>query len=418
MCRNRHKVKLSKYYAVKGNDEKHLFTDWDSCKEFLAGKKGYKYKSFSSKKEAECYFSGEDYAENAVKEDMNNGYAVAYTDGSYEESTGKYSFGAITFLPDGRQFSFCDSGNNSEFLSSRNVAGEILGVLETVKWAFLNGCDKLKIYHDYEGLSAWAEGRWQAKGAVSVYYMNRLKRYAGALKIVFEKVKGHSNNSYNEAVDKLAKAALFEGKKQVVTGIGCKISGNGEYEPLCEYIFKQTKGVKTTLGDDYCLFENRGKKLTVYRKKGVLTVCGDGGLLYVHAMGYFYRNTTISNVNRLIERFFDVDCETESVRGGIETTQFLAEHTDAKNYAPYIVFTLIDIEKRIEGTLKTKGFAGDKISRAFVKKDGEFKAVIPFSGAEKIEELYSFFYDYRTKLDDLIFTKKECLAFCAMARGL
>ena len=31
---------MSKYYAVKGNGEKHLFTDWDSCKEFLEQMKG------------------------------------------------------------------------------------------------------------------------------------------------------------------------------------------------------------------------------------------------------------------------------------------------------------------------------------------------------------------------------------------
>ena len=92
---------MSKYYAVKGNGEKHLFTDWDSCKEFLDGKKGYKYKSFSSKKEAEFYFSDKDYAESLVAEDLKNGFAVAFTDGSYEENLGRYSFGAVVFSPDG-----------------------------------------------------------------------------------------------------------------------------------------------------------------------------------------------------------------------------------------------------------------------------------------------------------------------------
>ena len=72
---------MSKYYAVKGNGEKHLFTDWDSCKEFLDGKKGYKYKSFSSKKEAEFYFSDKDYAESLVAEDLKNGFAVAFLHG-------------------------------------------------------------------------------------------------------------------------------------------------------------------------------------------------------------------------------------------------------------------------------------------------------------------------------------------------
>ena len=76
-------VVLSTYYAVKGNGEKHLFTDWDACKEFTAGKKGYKFKSFSTKEEAEFYLEDKDYAENAVAEDLKNGYAVAYTDGSF-----------------------------------------------------------------------------------------------------------------------------------------------------------------------------------------------------------------------------------------------------------------------------------------------------------------------------------------------
>lgn len=418
MCLNRHKFKLRKYYAVKWNEEKHLFVDWESCKEFLTGKKGYKYKSFATKQEAECFFSGEDFAENSVNDDLKSGFAVAYTDGSFEEATGKYSFGVIAFLPDGQRFSFCDSGNIPEFLTSRNVAGEVLGVLEAVKWAFLNGCDKLKIYHDYEGLSAWAEGRWQAKGAVSLYYVNRLKRYLGALEIVFEKVKGHSNNSYNEAVDKLAKSALFENKKQIVSGIGCKISGVGEYESLCEYIFRQSRGVKTSFGDDYCLFGNCNEKLTIYKKNSVITICGDNCLLYVHAMGYFYRNISIGGVNRLIERFFDVDCVTDTVHNGIETTLFLTENTSTVNYAPYIIFTLIDIEKRIERTLRSNGFTGDKISHAFIKKDGIFKTVIPFNGAETIEELYAFFYKYRIGLDNLVFTKNECLDFCAKAKGL
>jgi len=51
-----------------------------------------------------------------------------------------------------------------------------------------------------------------------------------------------------------------------------------------------------------------------------------------------------------------------------------------------------------------------------VKKNGEFKVLLPFGGAEKIEESYAFFYNYRTKLDDLIFSQKECLDFCAEAK--
>ena len=409
---------MSKFYAVKGNGEKHLFTDWDDCKKFLEGKKGYKYKSFSSKEEAEFYFLDKDYAENAVNEDLKKGYAVAYTDGSFEESVGAYSFGALVFSPSGEKLSLCDSGNNPDFLPSRNVAGEVAGVIEAVKWAFLNGFDTLKIYHDYEGLSAWANGVWQAKSPVSLYYTRCLKKYEGAVKIIFEKVKGHSNNSFNESVDKLAKSALFEGKKNVVSGMGCKISGTGEYESLCEYVYSQNKGVKARLEDNCCNFSLNGKNLSVYRKKSVVSVCGDNGILYLTAAGYFYRNGTLSGVNRLIERFFDVDVGFDALRSGVDVTEFLVKNVPAKNYAPYITFALIDMEKRVEGALKSKGYGGEKISRAFVKKEGEFKTLIPFNGSEKIEEIYNFFYRYRTALGGLEFNKKECLEFCVEARKI
>ena len=146
-----------------------------------------------------------------------------------------------------------------------------------------------------------------------------------------------------------------------------------------------------------------------------MSVCGDNGLLYLTAAGFFYRFCTKGGVNRLIERFFDV--ETNGGFGsGADVTEFLAKNVRAQNYAPYIVFALIDAEMRISGVLASKGFAGEKISRAFVKKNGEFKTVLPFNGAEKIEESYSFFYNYRTKLDDLVFSQKECLDFCAEAK--
>ena len=89
-----------------------------------------------------------------------------------------------------------------------------------------------------------------------------------------------------------------------------------------------------------------------------------------------------------------------------------------KNYAPYIVFTLIDIEKRIGGVLKEKGFKGEKISRAFIGKNGGFKTVLPFNGAEKAEEMYSFFYRYRINLNDLVFDKSECLKFVEEAKKI
>ena len=49
---------MAKFYAARGEENK-IFDSWDKCKAFLEGKKGYKYKSFSSRAEAEAYLIGE-----------------------------------------------------------------------------------------------------------------------------------------------------------------------------------------------------------------------------------------------------------------------------------------------------------------------------------------------------------------------
>ena len=69
---------MAKFYAVRGEENK-IFDSWDKCKAFLEGKKGYKYKSFSSRAEAEAYLSGEDFYEESIKKDLAYGYAAAVT---------------------------------------------------------------------------------------------------------------------------------------------------------------------------------------------------------------------------------------------------------------------------------------------------------------------------------------------------
>ena len=69
-------------------------------------------------------------------------------------------------------------------MSTRNIAGEVDGVLTAIRWAFLNGYKKIKIYHDYEGLSAWAKGIWSTGSPVSVHYVNEFDKYKGVVDVV------------------------------------------------------------------------------------------------------------------------------------------------------------------------------------------------------------------------------------------
>lgn len=407
----------SKFYAAKG-EEKRLFSDWESCKAFLEGKKGYKYKSFSGEEEARSFLDGKDYAKDRMDADLADGFAVAYTDGSFDERANAYSYGVAFISPNGEEREFCNRGEEKAYLPSRNVSGEVLGVLAAVKFAFLNGYDKLKIYHDYEGLSAWATGRWGAKSAISCFYVETLRRYEGGLQISFEKVKGHANNSYNERVDKLAKAALFDGQKKVVDGLGFKVSGNGEYETLLEYLKIQNRRASIKATSDSACFSTGDDFVRVFRKRGSTSVVGNCGKLYASAVGFFFRYSTVREFNRLIERSFDFNYVSEPLNDGFEITEFLLKNVKSEDFASFILFSLIEMEKRIMGSLKSQGFGGEKISKAFAKDGDGFETVFPIEGGDVLAERYAFFYKYRIAFDSLRLDAKECASFCAAARKL
>ena len=75
------------FYAVKKGNKTGLFTTWDECKTAVAGFSSPEYKGFVTKEEAEAYLNDEDIHFEQIKEDVNNGYVVAYTDGSFNEAT-------------------------------------------------------------------------------------------------------------------------------------------------------------------------------------------------------------------------------------------------------------------------------------------------------------------------------------------
>ena len=96
-----------------------------------------------------------------VSEDIRQGYLVAFCDGSYENSLNRYSYGLVLIDKENNEIPLCGYGSNQKFVSSNNIIGEIFGVINALDWAISNGYEKIKIYHDYEGLSRWISGEWQ-----------------------------------------------------------------------------------------------------------------------------------------------------------------------------------------------------------------------------------------------------------------
>lgn len=211
---------MSKFYAVKKGRNTGVFRDWSSCQEQVLGFKGAEFKSFKTEAEAMTYLGTGVYTKeqpsvdihtHCIDVELNEYTGIAYVDGSYKDGVG-YSFGCVFITKDGEEL-YYGYDNNKEMESIRNVFGEMLGVLVATRVAFQKNIKKLIIAHDYNGLSEWAKGNWNAKTTITKEYVRFLERYRPYMDTEFIKVKSHSGNKYNTISDKLAKRGLEEKKR-------------------------------------------------------------------------------------------------------------------------------------------------------------------------------------------------------------
>lgn len=203
-----------KYYAVKVGNHPGIFETWEECNENIKGYKGAKYKSFKLLEEAEIYINSDD-CEEKIDEEINNVKSIEsladdeiiiYTDGSSNKELNFSSYGVVCLHKSQPEYRF--SGIVKDINRTKNISGEIAGVLKALEYAKYKGKKKAYIYHDYEGLSKWHSGEWGVNSSDSIYYLEQLKQYEKDIQIEFVKVKAHSGNKYNEICDKLAKNEL------------------------------------------------------------------------------------------------------------------------------------------------------------------------------------------------------------------
>lgn len=164
----------------------------------------YEYLSGIEKRELNSSFEkGEECLENQI---------IVYVDGSFDEDIGKYAFGCIIITPNGEVVQESGNGDNPDSIALRNVTGEMLGAMFAVKWCDKNGYSTIEICYDYLGIEKWATGEWKAKNSLTKKYADFMKENSNKLNISFKKITAHTGNKYNEEADKLAKAALTDGK--------------------------------------------------------------------------------------------------------------------------------------------------------------------------------------------------------------
>ena len=208
-----------KIYAVRKGHETGLFDTWEACSRAVKGYSGAEFRGFTDRQEAMAYLDMESgsvevqAAEESAEGErpriqVPEGTVIAYVDGSFDKSAGRYSFGCVLLTPDGEAAEKSGSGDNPDSLAIRNVAGEMLGAMYAVRWALQNGYSSVEIRYDYEGIEKWATGVWRARMELTQKYADYMKRCAQKITIRFGKVAAHTGDYYNEKADQLAKKAL------------------------------------------------------------------------------------------------------------------------------------------------------------------------------------------------------------------
>jgi caulimovirus viroplasmin len=208
---------LTKYYAVKNGREVGIFTSWDACRASVDGFAGAEYKSFKTKKEALAFLGdGESgaFADISAKPEMSDipvcpeNELIAFVDGSFDVKSGSYGFGCVIIDPEQKLTRLNGKADKAEAATARNVAGELLATMNAVKYAAEHSYKKLTVYHDYEGIEKWYNGKWKAQSFVAVAYLEFVRKYRSFVSVSFVKVEAHTGNTLNEEADRLAKSAL------------------------------------------------------------------------------------------------------------------------------------------------------------------------------------------------------------------
>lgn len=196
------------FYAYKTQSAEGICTTWSECQEKTKGVSGAKFKKFASYEDAQAFLNQLNTAVHSTiteNADIPLGHAVLYVDGSYNAITNQYGYGI--YCTDSYGY-WTAKGSGRCLYGGRNVEGEVAAAHKAVKYILDNKLySSIVIYHDYEGVGAWANHQWRANTPYTIDYAHFIDEARKTLQINFIHVNGHTGNLGNEIVDKLAKIA-------------------------------------------------------------------------------------------------------------------------------------------------------------------------------------------------------------------
>lgn len=134
-----------------------------------------------------------------------------YTDGSYlrRDKTCGYAAVIKCNIPDKEGIMservIYGKVTDKELVDMWNVGGEIKAVEVALKYCAENSFNNIIIYHDYNGLGFWVNGKWKTNKPATASYKALVNQYkSSGMNVSFQWVKGHSNIPGNMLADQYA----------------------------------------------------------------------------------------------------------------------------------------------------------------------------------------------------------------------
>lgn len=221
-------------YAVRHGKKKGKYYTWKDCAKQVIGVSGVEYQKFETEEEADRYLGVVKHSSHvgltpvtfidnnrnckkaventieALPEQLKDGEAIAYIDGSFDGSA--YSFACIFVTKQGKQI-ISGMDTNEELMSMRNVAGELAAAMVAVKTAKELGVSQLTLVYDYVGVANWVHGTWTPKTELLRAYKQYMQDYLKTVPVFFKWVKGHSGFPAGDRADWFAKDAIKQKKR-------------------------------------------------------------------------------------------------------------------------------------------------------------------------------------------------------------
>lgn len=125
----------------------------------------------------------------------------AYTDGAFKNNITGY--GVVIVNENNVIATFGGTVKNSEMWQ---IEGELTAIMEAVRYCEKGKIELIEINYDYTGCKEFALNNWKSKKDFIIKY--KIFMAQTKVKMLWNKVKSHSNNLFNDMADQLAKNSI------------------------------------------------------------------------------------------------------------------------------------------------------------------------------------------------------------------